>query len=179
MVLTLKQDRVIVKTERDLDKLESKVNQILRESEAFSILELTTIINKEIIEYIQDEMSQIPVSTKIIDSTFLSSEVLISGNIAIFRVMSTFISDTGFPVSVMIEEGRDPYTVEAGSPTEKRPNPHLRYIKEGKVNYAKKVNIPIYPARQIIKNTIKDRTKIVQKQYNKSARKWVKSILRG
>lgn len=179
MVLTLKQGKIIVKTERDITILQSKVDQILREIEQFSILDLITRINVEIVDPIQSQMRNIPVSAKIIDSTYLSNDVKVTGNIATFTIISDYIAEGGFPVSVMIEEGREPYTVLPKPPTPERPDPHLKFIKNGVTTFQRKSKIPRYPARQIIKNTIKDKIPTVQKGYNKSVTKWIKSILRG
>jgi len=179
MVLTLKQDKIVIKTDRDIQRLESKIDEIIRESVMFSILEITTIINIEIIDVIQDKMRGLGLSSKIIDNTFLSHEVTISGNTLFFFVISNYISETGFAVAVKIEDGAPAYTVLPKPATAERPNPHLKYIIGGKVIYSKKSDIPVYPARQIIKKTIAEKTPKVQKEYNKKARKWIKSILRG
>ncbi len=49
MALTFKGNKIIVRTDKDIKELESKMAQIQLQAEPFSVFALTTIINQEII----------------------------------------------------------------------------------------------------------------------------------
>lgn len=180
MALTFKGNKIIVKTDKDIQELESKMAQIQLQYEPFTIFALTSIINQEIIDVIHNKMRSKNVSQKIINETFLDTNIIILGNNLFFSVKSTYTDpDTGFAVAVMIEDGREAYTISAPPPTEDRPNPHLTPIIDGEQKFLKKVNIPVFPAQRNIKDTIQQRTKRVQKRLQIDTAKWIRKILRS
>jgi len=180
LALTFKGNKIIVKTDKDIAELESKMAQIQMQYEPFTISALITIINEEIVDKIQDKMRGNNVSQKVIDNTFLDNNIIISGNKVFFSIKSTYIDpDSGHAVSVMIEEGREAYTINAPEPTEDRPRPHLTPIINGDKKFLKKVDIPVFPAQRNIEKTITARTKIVQKRLKIETAKWIRKTLRS
>lgn len=180
MALTFKGNKIIIKTDKDIQELESKMAQIQLQYESFTIFSLTTIINQEIVDKIQDKMRANGVSSKVIDNTFLDNNITIVSNKVLFSIKSTYIDpDSGFAVSVMIEDGRKAYTIKAPEPTPDRPRPHLTPIINGEKKFLKKADIPVFPAQKNVKKTIQQRTKIVQKRLKTETAKWIKKILRS
>lgn len=180
MALTFKENKIIVKTDKDIQELESKMAQIQLQYEPFTVFALTTIINEEIIDKIHNKMRSKNVSQKVINETFLDNNITIMGNSLFFNIKSTYIdSDTGFAVAVMIEDGREAYTILAPEPTIDRPRPHLTPIIQGEQKFLKKADIPVFPAQRNIKDTIEKRTKRVQKRLKTDTAKWIRGILRS
>lgn len=180
MALTFKGNQIIVKTDKDIQELESKMAQIQLQYEPFTIFTLTTIINEEIVDTILDKMRGNGVSQKVIDNTFLDNNIMIIGNKIFFSIKSTYQDpDTGFAVAVMIENGRDAYTIKAPEPTAERPRPHLTPIINGTQKFLKKVDIPIFVAQNNVKNTIRQKTKKVQKRLQIDTAKWIREVLRS
>ncbi len=180
MVFQLKGNKIIIKTEKDIQQLQSKIAQIQMQFEAFTVFSLITIINVEIVDKIHYKMRANNVSPKVIHETFLDPNVLILGNKFFFKIKSTYQDpDTGFDVAVMIEDGRKEYTISAPAPTEDRPRPHLTPIIEGEQKFLKKVKIPVFPAQKNVKNTIENNIGRVQNQINKETKKWMSKVLRS
>jgi len=173
MVFQLKGNKIIIKTENDIRELQSKIAQIQMQYEAFTIFSLTTIINQEIVDKIHDRMRSNNVSLKVINETFLDSNVLILGNKFFFKIKSTYHDpDTGFAVAVMIEDGREAYTISAPEPTADRPRPHLTPIIDGEQKFLKKADIPVFPAQKNVKETIIRNMDKVQKRINRDTKKF-------
>ncbi len=180
MALTFKGNQILVKTDKDIQELESKMAQIQLQYEPFTVFALTTIINEEIIDVIHDKMRANGVSRKVIDDTFLDNNIMIIGNKILFSIKSTYQDpDTGFAVAVMIEDGRNAYTIKAPEPTPERPRPHLTPIINGSQKFLKKVDIPVFVAQNNVKNTIQQRTKRVQKRLQTETAKWIRKVLRS
>ena len=133
---TAKGNKIVIKTQKDIQEMQSKIAQIQMQYESFSVFALITIINEEIVDKIHDKMRAKGVSPKVINQTFLDSNIIILGNKFFFKIKSTYKDpDTGFAVAVMIEDGRRAYTVLAPPPTAERPRPHLTPIIKGKQMY--------------------------------------------
>ena len=180
MVLQLKGNKIIIKTQKDIQEIQSKVAQIIMQYEAFIVFSLVTIINQEIVDKIHKKMRANNVSPKVIHETFLDQNVRIIGNKFFFKIKSTYQdTDTGFAVAVMIEDGRKAYTISAPSPTEERPRPHLTPIINGEQKFLKKVDIPVFPAQKNVKDTITKNIDKVQNKINKETKKWMSKVLRS
>lgn len=180
MALIFKGNKIIIKTDKDIKELESKMAQIQLQYEPFTVFALTSIINQEMVDVIHNKMRSNNVSQKVINETFLDNNIIILGNSVFFRIKSTYTdTDTGFAVAVMIEDGREAYTISAPDPTAERPRPHLTPIIDGKQMFLKKVDIPIFPAQRNVKDTINQRTKRVQKRLQVDTAKWIRKILRS
>ena len=180
MVLQLKGNKIIIKTQKDIQEIQSKIAQIQMQYESFIVFSLVTIINVEIVDKIHIKMRNNGVSKKVINDTFLDSNIIILGNKFFFKIKSTYKdTDTGFAVAVMIEDGREAYTIKAPEPTEERPRPHLTPIIDGEQKFLKKVDIPIFPAQRNVKNTIDKNINRVQNKITVETKKWMRSVLRS
>lgn len=180
MALLFQGNKIIVKTDKDIAELESKMAQIQLQYESFTIFALTSIINQEIVDEIHNKMRGNNVSQKVIDNTYLDNNIIISGNKVFFSIKSTYTDpDSGFAVAVMIEEGREAYTISAPEPTEDRPRPHLTPIINGVQKFLKKADIPVFPAQRNIENTITGKTTKVQKRLKTDTAKWIRTVLRS
>ncbi len=180
MVFQLKGNKIIIKTEKDIQELESKVAQIRMQYDSFIVFSLTTIINVETVDKIHEKMRANNVSPKVIHETFLDPNVLIIANKFFFKIKSTYKDpDTGFAVAVMIENGRKEYTIYASPPTAERPRPHLTPIIKGEQKFLKKADIPVFPAQKNVKDTIAKNIDKVQNKINKDTRKWISKTLRS
>jgi len=180
MVLQLKGNKIIIKTQKDIQEIQSKIAQIQMQYSAFIVFSLVTIINQEIVDKIHKKMRSNGVSSKVIHETFLDQNVRIIGNKFFFKIKSTYQdTDTGFAVAVMIEDGRKAYTISAPSPTGERPRPHLTPIINGEQKFLKKVDIPVFPAQKNVKDTITQNIDKVQNKINKDTRKWISGVLRS
>ena len=177
MVLQLKGNKIIIKTQKDLQEIQSKVAQIQMQYESFVVFSLVTIINQEIVDKIHDKMRSNNVSPKVIHETFLDQNVRIVGNKFFFKIKSTYKdTDTGFAVAVMFEDGREAYTISAPEPTEERPRPHLTPIINGEQKFLKKVDIPVFPAQKNVKDTIIKNIDKEQNRINKETKKWMSGV---
>ena len=180
MVLQLKGNKIIIKTQKDIQEISSKVAQIQQQYESFIVFSLVTIINQEIVDEIHKKMRANDVSPKVINETFLDPQVSIIGNKFFFKIKSTYQdTDTGFAVAVMIENGREAYTISAPEPTEERPRPHLTPIIQGEQKFLKKVDIPVFPAQKNVKDTIVKNISKVQNRINQETKKWMSQLLRS
>lgn len=179
MALTFKGNKIQIKNDKDIKELESKMAQIQLQYESFTIFSLTTIINEELVDKIQDKMRSKNVSAKVIDNTFLDNNTIILGNKFFFRIKSTYKAENGFAVAVMIEDGREPYTINAPAPTPERPRPHLTPIIKGEQKFLKKAKIPRFPAQRNVKSTIQKRLGIVQRRLDRETKRWMRKVLRS
>jgi len=180
MTLQLKGNKIIIKTQKDIQEIQSKVAQIQMQYEAFVVFSLVTIINQEIVDKIHEKMRSNNVSPKVIHETFLDPQVKIIGNKFFFKIKSTYQdTDTEFEVAVMFEDGREAYTISAPEPTEERPRPHLTPIIGGEQKFLKKVDIPVFPAQKNVKDTITKNIDKVQNRINKDTKKWMSGVLRS
>lgn len=180
MVLQLKGNKIIIKTQQDIQEIQSKIAQIQMQYESFIVFSLVTIINQEIVDNIHEKMRSNNVSPKVIHETFLDQQVRIVENKFFFKIKSTYQdTDTGFAVAVMIEDGREAYTISAPEPTAERPRPHLTPIIDGEQKFLKEVDIPVFPAQKNVKDTIAKNIDKVQNRINKDTKKWMSGVLRS
>lgn len=166
---------LLISNEKLLDDIEIKLAQIKLQYSGFVVFTTTRLIEEEIVDEIHRKMEGANISKKVIQTTFLDKKVIVEGvraKFVLFFIRSPYVSDTGFPVAVMIERGRRPYVVEV---VKKK---FLSWLKEGQRYFAKRVKIPRYPARKIIENTIKEKRSVVQRRLNEETKKWIDSILK-
>lgn len=167
-----------------LQDLELKLAQIKLQYSGFTIFTLSWIIEQEIVDEIHRQMRNNNVSEKVVETTYLEKRTISSSNTKglEFFIKSDYVSESGFPVAIMIERGRKEYDVPKFPipPTPERPNPHLKYIdKDGKAVYRKKVKIPRKEAGNYIVDTIRDKKPDVVKKFNEVYAGWISSILKG
>lgn len=162
----------------EISQKKIRLAQIKMQYQGFAVFTLTRLINQEIIDPIQQAMEMKGYAKKIIERTYLDSKVEGKGRgkVVTFHIKSDYIAEKGFPVAVMMEKGRKAYTVKA---KENRPNPHLKYIKDGKTEYRKQVKIPRKEGSNIITRTIRSKKKIVGEKFKQAERDWMNGILKS
>lgn len=163
---------ISIQTEKDVRHLEAGLAQIQLQYVPFVVSTLTTLINELIIDPIQDKMRRAGVSSKVIDRTYLDVKAEKQGDTITFHIKSDYVSESGFPVAKMIENGRKAYFVK---PVRKK---FLSWIKNGTRYFSKGHRIPEKKAGMYIFDTIQSGQPKVQKELNNRTRIWYKAILR-
>jgi len=163
-------------TVKDIDKIQSKVAQIKLQYNAFIVGVIERILNEDMIDIIKRKMADDGRSEKIIRSTRLSDNpIVVSQNTLRWFIISDFKAINGFPVSIMIEEGRRAFTIV---PVKAKA---LHWVDEatGEDIFAKRANIPPFRARKFIANTLRERKKIIQQKVNEQTERFIEDILRS
>lgn len=142
--------------------------------QAFIVNELEKILDEEIVTVIRGKILLEGFSPKIAESTRLARSPIAKapGRIS-WTIISDFKAINGFPVAVMIEEGRKAYVV---IPV-KAQALHWVDKESGKDIFAKRVKIPRFRPRRFVKDTIKEKTPVVQEKINKVTLEFVEDIL--
>jgi len=144
--------------------------------QAFIINELEKILEEEIVTVIRGKMLLEGFSIKIAESTRLAMSPIANspGRIS-WTIISDYTAINGFPVAVMIEEGRKAYVI---IPV-KAQALHWVDKKSGKDIFATKAKIPRFRPRRFVKDTVREKTPIVQERINKVTLEFVSDILTG
>lgn len=166
-------NQIQITNSKDLQELDNKVAQIEAQYAPFIILTLTTILNEYIIDPIQDAMRNAGVSQKVIDRTYLDVHAEKTTNQIVFHIKSDYISESGFPVAKIIENGRRAYTIV---PNKKR---FLAWLDQGKWHKALKVEMPIKEAGHYILDAILIGQPKVQQEVNIRTKEWLNKILKS
>ena len=74
MVLQLKGNKIIIKTQKDIERIQSRIMQIQMQYEAFVVFSLVTIINQEIVDKIHKKMRANNVSPKVIHEKIVDQQ---------------------------------------------------------------------------------------------------------
>lgn len=174
-MIQVKGSSIIIKTEQDVQELDSKLAQVQLQYLPFVVSTLTTLINVYIVDPIHDTMRAANVSQKVIERTYLDVHAEANSETITFSIKSDYLSDTGFDVARMIEYGRRAYLVV---PKFKL---FLSWIskKTGKRILAKQSHIPEKPALKAIFNAIVMGQPKVQKELNKRTKTWLSEILKS
>jgi len=171
-----RKSKFLIDTAKDIDKIDEKVQRIKLEYNAFIVRLIERILNEDLIQVIQQKMADDGRSVKIIRSTRLSDnpEVVSPTQLRWF-VISDFKAINGFPVSIMIEEGRRAFTIV---PVKAKA---LHWVDEdtGEDIFAKRANIPPFKPRKFIEKTIRERKKIIQQKVNEATERFIEDILRS
>jgi len=191
-MVTLKGKSIIIRTEKDVQKLKASTAQIQMQYVPFLVYELTTLINQLIVDPIQTKMRTKGISRKVIDRTYLDKTVYNKGQIIVFTLKSDYTAENGFPVAVMIEYGRRAFfvkpllsqrsqftkvTKEAGFKSSLPKS--LHWIKDGINYFSMGHKIPRKPGSYIIQDGIKSGQPKVQKELNKRTKQWINGILKS
>lgn len=165
----------LLKQISDLQNLKFNVAQLKLQYSGFVQFTATRIIEQEIVDEIHKKMEAAGISKKVIQTTFLSKRNVATGKGSkksiLFFITSNYVSDTGFPVAIMIERGRKSFFVK---PVRRLA---LSWLKEGQRFFSKGHTIPAYPARKIIQTTIREKIGIVQERLDSETANWIKRIL--
>lgn len=151
-----------------------KIGFIGQTYNAFIVNELETILNDEIVKPIQQKMASEGFSRKIIDSTRIAKTpvALTPGRIT-WKIISDYTAINGFPVAVMIEEGRKAYVI---IPVKAQA---LHWIDKdsGEDVFSKRSKIPRFRPRKFVQNTIRERKPRVQEKVDLATQRFVDDIL--
>jgi len=173
---TFRKKGFLIDTAKDIDDIQSRVAQIKLQYNHFIVKVIEKILKEDLIDIIKQKMADDGRSEKIIRSTRISANpVVISQNQLRWFVISDFKAINGFPVSIMIEEGRRAFTIV---PVKAKA---LHWIDEatGDDVFAKRANIPPFRARKFIANTLRERKKIIQQKVNEQTERFIEDILRS
>lgn len=142
--------------------------------QAFIVNELHKILEEEIVQVIRDKMLIENFSPKIAESTRLAQSPRGErpGRIS-WTIISDYTTLNGFPVAVMIEEGRKAYVI---IPV-KAQVLHWVDKQSGEDVFASKAKIPRFRPRRFVIDTIKEKTPIVQQKINDKTEQFVRDIL--
>lgn len=177
-MVTIRGSSIIIKTEKDAQDIQSKVAQIQMEYISFVVSTLTTAINQIIVDPIQDKMRKAGVSEKVIDRTYLDVQAVKEENSIVFSIKSDYVSDSGFDVAKMIENGRKAYFI-------KQKIKKMTWLKDGVRKWAKRypegigVKIPEKTALHAIIDGITKGQPKVQKYLNDKTKVWVSETLKS
>jgi len=142
--------------------------------QAFIVNELHKILEEEVIQVIRDKMLIENFSPKIASSTNLAQSPRgeSPGRIS-WTVISDYTAINGFPVAVMIEEGRKAYVI---IPVNAQV---LHWVdkQSGKDVFATKAKIPRFRPRRFVRDTIREKTPIIQQRINDKTKEFVTDIL--
>ena len=190
----------VIDTLASLDELKVVVEKYGFEYADFLTKKGTEILNEEIIDTIKWKMKMWKFSPKIINSTYLD-KVSIHGTTMEAHVISDYIavskSGKEFPVAVAREEGTEEHWVEPRSMkiqpvtinfqtgqithtntqinTQKLPSA-LHWTDGGKHFFSKGHMVSGIPQLRLIKDTIKEKKKIVKQRIREEVKLWVESL---
>lgn len=141
---------------------------------AFIVKEIEIALNAEIVTRIQEKMQSHGFSRKISDAVRIAgAPVAKSPGLIAWTIISDYKSLDGFPVAVMIENGRKAYKV---FPLD--PEGWLHWVaKDGSNVFAKKSKIPRFPATKYVRDITKARTPFVQARIDSATQRYVDDIL--
>jgi len=151
-----------------------KVSFINATYNAFIVNELEKILNDEIIKPIQDKILMEGFSPKIASSTRIAKTPVATGPGRItWTIISEYTAINGFPVAVMIEEGRKAYVIV---PIRAQA---LHWVdkESGEDVFAKRAKIPRFRPRKFVQNTIRERTPLVQEKVDLATQRYVDDIM--
>jgi len=166
----------LIDTAKDINNIQQKIQRIKLEYNFFIVKLIERILNEDLIEIIQRKMADDGRSEKIIRSTRLSKNpIVVSPTQLRWFVISDFKAINGFPVSIMIEEGRKAFTIV---PVRAKA---LHWVDEdtGEDIFAMRANIPPFKPRKFIEKTIRERKKIIQQKVNEATERFIEDILRS
>jgi len=141
---------------------------------AFIVQALEDILNQEIVSRIQTKMKSKGFSHKISDSVHIAgAPVAKNPGLIAWTIISDYKALDGFPVAVMIEDGRKAYTVVPLDP-----EGWLHWIaKDGSEHFSKKSKIPRFAATKFVRDTVKERLGIVQEKVDLATQRYIDDIL--
>ena len=120
-------------------------------------------------------MAKDGISKKIIDSTKLGESPIPYKKKSIkWSIISDYKSIDGFPVAVMIEHGRRAYFIQ---PRQDRPNATLKFDINNKIFFSKGHDIPAYPAKNFVRDTVRENRKEVKRQLNLKTKEFIRAMM--
>ena len=159
----------------DVGDIRLRMNQVQIEYPYFVHDTLTKLLQEHIIEKIQREMKLDKISKKIIESTRIGENPIPYKKKSIkWSIVSDYKSIDGFPVAVMIEHGRKAFFIE---PRQDRPNATLKFDIDNKIFFSKGHDIPAYPAKNFVRDTVRENRKEVKRQLNLKTKEFIRAMM--
>lgn len=188
---TVFQDTIKKEYEKSKRDLLLKTGFAAQTYNAFIVKAITQILNDEIVSRIKTKIIQKGYSYKIANGVHIAaSPVASSPGMISWTIISDFTADNGFPVAVMIENGRIAYTIWPKGKHSKTNNPTnlpgpgggsdwlVFTVKDsGKTVFAKKVKIPRFIPTKYVRDTIRERKGIVQEKVNLATQRFIDDII--
>jgi len=158
---------------------------------AYIIKAIEDILNDEIVSRIRTKIISNGYSQKIADSVHIAASPIAKGpGLIAWMIISDYTADNGFPVAVMIENGRIAYTIWPKGKHSKTNNPLglpgpgggsdwlvFKIKDSGKTIFAKKVKIPRFIPTKYVKNTIRERQPMVQEKVNLATQRFISDVI--
>ncbi len=158
---------------------------------AYIVKAIEEILNDEIVSRIKTKIIANGYSHKIADSVRIAANPIAKGpGLIAWMIISDYTADNGFPVAVMIENGRIAYTIWPKGKHSKTNNPAnlpgpgggsdwlVFQVKDsGKTVFAKKVKIPRFIPTKYVKKTIKERQPMVQEKVNLATQRFITDVV--
>ena len=159
----------------DVGDIKLRINQMQIEYPYFVEDTLRELVEKIIIKKIHERMEKDGISKKIIDSTKLGESPIPYKKKSIkWSIISDYKSIDGFPVAVMIEHGRKAYFIK---PRQDRPNATLKFDIDNKIFFSKGHDIPAYPAKNFVRDTVRENRKEVKRQLNQKTKEFIRIMM--
>lgn len=146
---------------------------------AYIINAIEGILNDEIIPRIRTKIIANGYSHKIADSVHIAASPIAKGpGLIAWMIISDYTADNGFPVAVMIENGRIAYTIFPKGKKNGGSDWLVFEIKDsGKTIFAKKVKIPRFIPTKYVQKTIRERQPMVQEKVNLATQRFISDVI--
>jgi len=187
---TVFQDLINEEYEKNKRDLLLKTGFVGQTYQAFLVQALTDILNEEIVSRIRLKIKQRGYSDKIADAVHIAVSPTSKGpGLISWNIISDYTADNGFPVAVMIENGRIAYTIFPRGKASKKNNPIklpgpgggsdvlVFQVKSGKTVFAMKAKIPRFMPTKFVRDTIRERKRIVQEKINLATQRFIDDIM--
>ena len=146
---------------------------------AYIVKAIEDILNDEIVSRIRTKIIANGYSNKIAESVHIAASPIAKGpGLIAWMIISDYTADNGFPVAVMIENGRIAYTVFPKGKENGGSDWLVFKIKDsGKTVFTKKSKIPRFIHTKYVKNTIKERQPMVQEKVNLATQRFITDVV--
>lgn len=146
---------------------------------AFIVNAIEQILNDEIVSRIRTKIVANGYSQKIADAVHLAASPISTGPGKIsWDVISDYTTDEGFPVAVMIENGRIAYTIFPKGKDQGGSDWLVFEIKDsGKTIFTKKSKIPRFIPTKYVRDTVRERKNIIQEKVNLATQRFITDII--
>lgn len=138
-----------------------------------------TLANQLILDEIQNKMRQEKFSKKIIDKTYIKSVKFIDNTTLRINIISDFVSESGFKVSLARELGTDNNKPNHKHFIKPKTKLALSWIAQGIRLFSKGHYVTGLKSLHIIQNTINEQTPTLTKMLQKDLTDWKNSLAKN
>ncbi len=145
----------------------------------FIVQAIEQILNDEIVSRIRIKIVANGYSQKIADAVHLAASPISTGPGRIsWDVISDYTTDEGFPVAVMLENGRIAYTIFPKGKENGGSDWLVFKIKDsGKTVFTKKSKIPRFIPTKYVRDTVRERKRIIQEKVNLATQRFISDVM--